>query len=408
NCLTCFCKAAPAYKETFWLEAPPRIFERRASELRRQSLAIAPNLPPGDVKHPLVMLVEDDEEIQAVMQRVCANLGYGSVSASNGQDGLELARTYHPNLILTDAFLPKLDGREMCRLLKNDPAFAATKMVVMTGLYTDSQFKSDAVKRFRIDDFLTKPVSITDLINLLQRHLEGAMFLPAQENLHELHRKEFDTGAEQGESVYEVACSTCGDMFDAVKAAWCDHSANGGNTLVCEHCGNCFCKAPEYRERFWANAPALLFEMKMINSAREVRPEPNPPADRVRRPLIMLLENDEATQLLVRTVASTLGYGFIVSENAGDARAAGAAYKPDLVLVDAWLPNADGRAICRELKEDGGRARTIVMTGRYADPDYRKEAQSQFNVDDCLAKPLAAGDVLQLVKKHLPKEVQAK
>ena len=160
------------------------MFERRAAEQERQSLGIAANLPPAEVRRPLVMLVEDDEEIQAVMQRVCANLSYGSVSASNGQDGLDLARQYRPNLILADAFLPKIDGREMCRLLKQDAAFAATKMVVMTGLYTDMRHKAEAIERFGIDDYLAKPVSITDLINLLQRHLEGVLDLPAQENLH--------------------------------------------------------------------------------------------------------------------------------------------------------------------------------------------------------------------------------
>jgi len=46
--------------------------------------------------------------------------------------------------------------------------------------------------------------------------------------------------------------------------------------------------------------------------------------------------------------------------------------------------------------------KTVVMTGRYADRTYRHEALSQFKVDDCIPKPLAAGDLLEIVKKHLP------
>ena len=138
NCLTCFCKAAPAYKEIFWSDAPPHLFERKSAELRRQSLAIAANASPSEVRRPLVMLVDGDPDNQAIMQRVCANLGYGAVS-SDGQDGLDLARTYRPNLILADAFLPQLDGREICRLLREDAAFADTKIVVMTGLYADTK-----------------------------------------------------------------------------------------------------------------------------------------------------------------------------------------------------------------------------------------------------------------------------
>ncbi|HXH39776.1 MAG TPA: response regulator, partial [Thermoanaerobaculia bacterium] len=408
NCLTCFCKAAPAYKERFWQDAPPRLFERKESELRRKFLSVAANLPPSEVKRPLVMLVDDDDEIQAVVQRVCANLGYGSVSAANGQDGLDLARRYHPNLILADAFLPKLDGREMCRLLKEDAAFAGTKMVLMTGLYVDTQYKGEAIKRFRIDDYLAKPVSITDLINLLQRYLEGVADLPSQENLHLLHRKDLDPPGDggRGTTTYDVACSTCGVMFDAARAEWC--ACAGDKTLVCEHCGKCFCKAPDYRERFWADAPAVLFERKMIGAMRDGVPVSDPPSSAVKRPLIMLLEDDEAVQLMVRTVVSTLGYRFLASGNAELALAQVREHEPDLILFDAWTTRLDGREICRKVKEESGRSRfkAIVMTGRYADQSYRDEALSRFNVDDCIAKPVAVGDLLNIMKKYLLQEVK--
>jgi CheY-like chemotaxis protein len=409
NCLTCFCKAAPSYKETFWMDAPPRLFERKTAELRRKSLGIAANLPPGQVKRPMVMLVAHDEEIRAIVQRVCANLGYGSVSAANGPDGLDLARLYHPNLILSDAFLPRLDGREMCRRLKEDAAFASTKMVVMTGLYADTQYMSEAVKRFRIDDYLARPVSITDLINLLQRYIEGVLDLPSQENLHALHRKELDRAGEgeRGRNTYEVACATCGDMFDAARADWCGCARD--NTLVCEHCGKCFCHAPEYRERFWGDAPAMLFERKMIGSMRDGVPAPDPPPSHAKRPLVVLLEEDEAIQLIVRTVVTTLGYRFIASENAQEALALARRYEPDLILLDAWTTKLDGREMCRRIKEEPALARlkAVVMTGRYADQSYREEALSRFKVDDCIAKPLAVSDLLTIVKKYLPQEVQA-
>ena len=405
NCLTCFCKAAPAYKETFWLEAPPRLFARKAAELQRQSLAIVPNPSPAEVKRPLVMLVEQDEVIQAMMQRVCANLGYGSVSATSGDEGLDVARKYHPNLILADSFLPTLDGREMCRRLKEEPAFADTKMVVMTGLYADTKFKAEGIKRFHLDDYLASPVSITDLINLLQRHLEGVLFMPAQENLHELHRKEIDGDRPRAASSYEVACATCGDMFDAAKSDWCNHD---DPSLLCEHCRNCFCGAPDYRQRFWANAPAVMFERKMIRSMRDGAVTLHPPPASVKRPLILLVEEDDSMRLMVKTVASTLGYGFVATSGE-DAVAMAAEYKPELILADAWMHDFDGRDVCRALKEDPGRAqmKTIVMTGRSSDAAYREETLTHFNVDDCIAKPLEAGDLLEMVKKHLPQEVRA-
>jgi hypothetical protein len=45
NCLTCFCKAPPAYKEKFWVEAPPRLFERKTAELKKEQIAVGANVP---------------------------------------------------------------------------------------------------------------------------------------------------------------------------------------------------------------------------------------------------------------------------------------------------------------------------------------------------------------------------
>jgi len=389
NCLTCFCKAAPAYKEIFWSGAPPQLLERKAAELRRQSLTMAPNFAPSDVRRPLVMLVDSDPDNQAIMQRVCANLGYGSV-ASDGQDALAIARTYRPNLILADAILPRLDGRELCRLLKEDPAFADTKFVVMTGLYADTKFKPELMQRFGIDDCLAKPVSITDVINLLQRHIEGVRDLPAQENLYDLHRMAIGAPTDM-RTTYEIACVNCGDMFDAVKGAWCA-CPDGDHTLACEHCGGCFCDAADYRQRFWAGAPAVLFERKTLVQATA-------PSDN-KRPLLALIEDDASTQLLVRTIASTLGYGFASYADANE----GLTEKPDLILFDALLSRHDSRDIARRLKLDAATAssKVIVMSGRASDPEFRHDATTRFKVDDCLAKPLAAADVIAMLKKYLP------
>lgn len=436
NCLSCFCKAPPAYKERFWVEAPPKLFERKTTEAKRQG-AIPANPLPAEVTRPLVLTVEDDEDIQGIVSRVCANLGYGFVHAMNGQDGLELAREYRPNLILSDAFMPKLDGREMCRMLKDDPSFADTRMVVMTGLYTDTKYRSEALKRFHVDDYIAKPVAVTDLINILQRHLEGMTGLPMQDDLHELHRRDVDLESEDATETdvpladvlassetmtanastdgglrpdaYEVSCFNCDSWFDAAHAEWCS-CVGRDNTMLCPQCGGCFCKAPAaYKERFWIDAPPSLFERKMIGSKRAISARSNPAADEVKRPLILLVEDDENVQLIVRTVVTTMGYGFVVGADGQEGLSLAREYEPDLILSDAFMPKLDGREMCRLLKEDPGTARSkaIIMTGLYTDRKYRNEALDYFKVDDYVAKPLAVDDLIKLFKKHLPQEVAA-
>jgi CheY-like chemotaxis protein len=464
NCLACFCKAAPAYKEKFWVQAPPRLFERKTAEARRQQSGLPTNPDVDDVKRPLVLCVEDDEEIQAIVQRVCQNLGYGFIYATNGQDGLNLARLYKPNLILSDAFMPKLDGREMCRLLKEEGSDA--RMVVMTGLYTDTKYRSEAVKRFHVDDYVAKPVAITDLINLLQKHLEGVTGLPMSDDLYEQHRRDVEAHqdeeyggnvdydamsdeedvnesgialadfltAEIEESdlelvpgqtpeaapapvekprvrsdIYPVTCFNCSERFDATKAEWCS-CVGRDQTLACTQCGGCFCKAPaSYKERFWMDAPPSLFERKMIGSKRNLGARSNPAPDEVKRPLILLVEDDENVQLIVRTVVTSMGYGFIAGANGQEGLSLAREYNPELILSDAFMPKLDGREMCRLLKEDPAtsRSKAIIMTGLYTDRKYRNEALDYFKVDDYVAKPLAVDDLIKLFKKHLPIEVQA-
>jgi DNA-binding response OmpR family regulator len=330
-------------------------------------------------------------------------------------------------------------------------------MIVMTGLYTDTKYRSEALKRFHVDDYIAKPVAITDLINLLQRHLEGVVGLPAPEDLHQLHRAAMAVAEEDGISLadllmseahaeaalgdggdddssamppmdfalvgggeaaasrqaanpdsYEICCFNCNELFEATSAEWCS-CLGRDQTLVCTHCNGCFCKAPSvYKERFWIDAPPSLFERKMIGSKRNVVSSSNPLPSEVRRPLILLVEDDENIQLIVKTVVTTMGFGFIVGANGQEGLQLARDYNPDLILSDAFMPKLDGREMCRLLKEDPttARVKAIIMTGLYTDRKYRNEALDYFKVDDYVAKPLAVDDLIKLFKKHLPQDVQ--
>ncbi|MDQ6801231.1 MAG: response regulator [Acidobacteriota bacterium] len=404
NCLTCFCHAHPSYRESIWLQAPSRFLEVKAGEIRRQRSASVANPDAQHVKRPLVMLVEDDEDIHTIVRRVCERLGCGFVAATNGQDGLEMARTYHPNLILSDAFMPKLDGREMCRMLKEESAGTNCRMIIMTGLYTDAKYKSEALKRFHVDEYLVKPVAINELMQVLQKHL-GAQEQPsappgvAKDDVPVPVEVVVEKPVEQ----YEVQCAACQTIFEATSADWCT-CVGADHTLICPGCKSCFCKAsPAYRQRFWGDAPPSLFERRMIGSNLHFPMGLNPQPVEVKRPLVLLVEDDENIQLIVKTVVTSLGYGFIVGGNGEEGLHLARKYDPDLILSDALMPKLDGREMCRILKQDPAtaRAKAIIMTGLYTERKYRTEALSRFHVDDYVAKPLAVSDLIQLLKKHL-------
>jgi CheY-like chemotaxis protein len=169
GCGLCFCKSPQAYKQKFWQAAPKALWDRAAAAHKPPELPKNPE--PQEAKRPLVLVVDDEPDIQRMAGVAVEMLGYGVVFARNGEEGLELAKSHRPDLVLTDAFMPKMDGREMCRRIKSDGDTAAAKVVIMTSLYTASRYKYEGYKEFLADDYLTKPLELDALQEILRKHL---------------------------------------------------------------------------------------------------------------------------------------------------------------------------------------------------------------------------------------------
>lgn len=167
HCAACLCNQGKDVFDEFWRNAPP--------ELRARRRAAAPavfsdeNEPPETITHPMVMFADDDPTGRAIAKRVVASLGYGVALAKNGEEALAIARLYRPELIITDALMPRLDGREMGRLIKKESP--DTKVVVITSVYKDPRYKYEAFRTFGIDEFLTKPINPGDLRAVVQKYL---------------------------------------------------------------------------------------------------------------------------------------------------------------------------------------------------------------------------------------------
>lgn len=169
-CRSCFCQAPAPYKNGFWSRAPRSLWDRKFAEHHAESAPRA-NVEPADAVRPLVLVVDDEKDILRIATRTIEALGYGVVHAGNGEEGLALVKKYRPDLVLADALMPKLDGREMCRLIRADPDVAATPVVVMTSLYTAVKYQTEGFTQFRATDYLTKPLDVERLRALLHKHL---------------------------------------------------------------------------------------------------------------------------------------------------------------------------------------------------------------------------------------------
>lgn len=168
-CLRCACSAPAAYKQAFWREAPADLRERQ--KLEHSAADTWTNPDPAQAARPLVLLLDDEPDIRRIAARLITALGYGVVVGRNGNEGFELARRYRPDLVLADALMPGLDGRELSLRIKQDPHIAATPVVVMTSLYTASKYRNQAFNAYRVDDYLAKPLELRALQGVLERRL---------------------------------------------------------------------------------------------------------------------------------------------------------------------------------------------------------------------------------------------
>ncbi len=112
-----------------------------------------------------ILVIEDHALMRRNVVTILTMEGYAAISAANGRDGLALARSELPDLILCDILMPELDGHEVLRALRSDPATAAIPFVFLTA--KDEKSDQRAGMNLGADDYLTKPVSRDELIAAL-------------------------------------------------------------------------------------------------------------------------------------------------------------------------------------------------------------------------------------------------
>jgi serine phosphatase RsbU (regulator of sigma subunit) len=105
---------------------------------------------------PLILVVDDNPAALEILAARLSAGGYQVITAQDGEEGLALARKALPDLVLLDIMMPKLDGIEVCRRLKTDPALPFLPIIMVTAR-TDAK---DIVAGLEAgsDEYLTKPV----------------------------------------------------------------------------------------------------------------------------------------------------------------------------------------------------------------------------------------------------------
>ena len=125
-----------------------------------------------------VLMVEKEVGFVERVQKRLSNVGFEMLSAFDGRHGFQLAKEKAPNLIITDAIIPVMNGFEFCKAIKHDEDTKCIPIVVMT----DRQCLEESFILLGIHDFLSKPIVMDDLERVVRKKLDVPQIVHLQKS----------------------------------------------------------------------------------------------------------------------------------------------------------------------------------------------------------------------------------
>jgi signal transduction histidine kinase/DNA-binding response OmpR family regulator len=375
-------------------------------------------LKTGDT---VILLIDDDVAFGQVLARLNHKLGYKTLIALNGEEGLRLAKVYRPKGILLDLGLPDLDGSEVLHRLKAEPELRGIPVYIVSA--RDKQ--ADLLKQ-GIVGYLQKPVDFESLAEaeamVVQRAADFGKTVLVLEG-GSLGRAEVaelvgDKGKVLAVASQEAALEQV--RLGGVAVAILDMEREGSVLECCrqlheadpavpillygvrplseedaaalsQHSDSIILKKPKAQQRMLENIERFL--QYQVPSATAVQENRMPVAGKINPEKLagktILVVDDDPRNLFVITAALEQAGAHVDSVlNGAKAMEYLGKHKPDLIFMDIMMPEMDGYEAIRRIKESE-RLRQIpvvALTAKALRSD--KEKAVEVGAEDFLAKPV--------------------
>ncbi len=122
---------------------------------------------PENIK---VMVIDDSKTIRRTAESLLSAAGARVVTASDGFEALARVAEHNPDIIFVDVMMPRLDGYQVCALIKHNVNYRHIPVVVLSS--KDSIFDKARGRLVGADSYLTKPFQRDDLLTAITRHLD--------------------------------------------------------------------------------------------------------------------------------------------------------------------------------------------------------------------------------------------
>ena len=116
-----------------------------------------------------ILIVDDEPSIVVPIQFLMEQQGYTVMVAENGEGALDIIYKYKPDLILLDIMLPRIDGYEVCEIVRLDPRYRDIKIIFLTAKGREVEIAKGLA--LGADAYITKPFSNTELVSKVQELL---------------------------------------------------------------------------------------------------------------------------------------------------------------------------------------------------------------------------------------------
>jgi len=112
-----------------------------------------------------ILVVDDDRNIGQILHASFSSKGYETIVSRNGEDALAKFSQIQPDLVLLDVLLPRMNGWEVCKKLKETDAGQNTPIILMSAVYKNYKMQQDAREKYGADDFVEKPFQLSRLLD---------------------------------------------------------------------------------------------------------------------------------------------------------------------------------------------------------------------------------------------------
>ncbi len=122
-----------------------------------------------------ILVVDDEPTLRDVLRYNLTKEGYDVATAPDGEEAVDKAREYRPDLVVLDVMLPKLDGFEVCRLIRRD---SSVPILMLTA--KDSEIDKVVGLEIGADDYMTKPFSVRELLARVKAMIRRSQLLKGE------------------------------------------------------------------------------------------------------------------------------------------------------------------------------------------------------------------------------------